>query len=189
MASENDTDNLRAVWQSQAAESTSLASGEIRNKVEQMEKNMRRRTYDLYAALTLSSLAIVAVAVLFTNAALTIGAALTLCGFGYLAYEVQQSRRAAPSVGDGTVASVGYHRALLQHQRDFHRKHLWLRVLSLAPGGIIFFAGLAAAQPGLAPFIYFPLATFIVAILMIIPMNRRAAVKLQRKIDELDRLQ
>jgi len=189
MAGENHTDNARAVWKSQTADITHLAPAEIRSRFEQMEKKMRRSTYDLYAALTLSSLVIVGISALFPSPALTIGAALTLCGFGYLVYEVHQSRRAAPSADDGAVASVEYHRALLQHRRDFHRKRLWLRVFSLTPGGIIFFAGFAAAQPQLAPVIYFQLGTFIVAIILSIPLNRRAAIKLQREIDQLDRLQ
>lgn len=188
MSIENDNDHACAVWQGQDATSARLAPDEIRKRVEQMEKKMRRSTYGLYLAVMLSSFTIIGIAILFSHPVLIIGAALTVCGLGYIAYEVRHSRRSAPSVDDGSWTSVGYHRALLQRRRDFHRKRLWLRILSLAPGGILFFAGFAAAQPRLAPFIYVQLATFILAIILIIPMNRQAAMRLQHEIDELDRL-
>ena len=187
MASEKHSDEARAVWQSQPAE-TPPTPDVTRRNAEQMEKKMRRDTYGLYAALISSAIVIVGIAALFPNAMLITGASLTLCGFGYLAYEVHQRRRADSAIDQGTTTSVDYQRALLQHRRDFHRKRLWLGVLSLAPGGILFFAGFAAAQPRLAPFIYFQLATFITAIVLIIPLNRRAAMRLQRDIDALDRL-
>jgi len=89
---------------------------------------------------------------------------------------------------DGAAASVEYHRALLQHRLEFHRNRLWLRVLMLAPGGVLFFLGFAAARPDLAKLIYVELATFVVAVLMIVPVNRKAAAKLEAQIANLTNL-
>ena len=58
----------------------------------------------------------------------------------------------------------------------------------LAPGGIVFFTGLAAALPKMAPFVWFQLATFVLAVSLIVPLNRRAAAKLRRELAELDAL-
>jgi hypothetical protein len=173
---------MSSLWQNQTAELTRLTPG----RIEEMEKKMRRNTYGLLAAIICSAVVIVGIAALRPNITLTIGAILTLCGFGYFAYEVISSRRRMPSPVD---VAIDYQRALMRHQIEFHRTRLWLRVFAIAPGGVLFFIGFAAALPKLAPFIYLQLATFMIAIALIVPMNRRAAVKLQRQIDELDRLQ
>jgi len=44
-------------------------------------------------------------------------------------------------------------------------------------------------MPKLAPIVYLELGDVMIAIALIVPLNRRAAVKLQRQLDELDRLQ
>jgi hypothetical protein len=170
------------LWQSQSAESTRLTA----RRLEEMEKKMRRTVYDFFSAMSCIAIVIVGIAVRFPNVTLMIGAVLTLCGFGYLAYEVISSRRGVPSPAE---VSIDYQRALMRHRIEFHRKRLWLRVVALTPGGILFFLGFAAALPKLAPFIYVQLATFLVAIALMVPLNKRAAVRLQRQIDELDRMQ
>ncbi len=187
MGVENQDEQLRAVWQSQHTES-SITSDEIRRRVVQMEKRASRSRYNLYIALLFSSIVVVSIAVLFANWLFLAGAALTVCGFACLAYEVFDHRRRTPAAADGAPPSLEFHRALLQHRLEFHRKRLWLRVLILAPGGLLFFVGFAVARPDLAPFIYFQLATFVVAIMLIVPANRKAAVKVERQINELDRL-
>lgn len=182
-------DDLRVLWQSQpSAEPARLTDEEIRQRVERMEKHMRRQTMDLYAALILSSIVILGLAALFPHPAMTAGAVLILCGFGYLAYEIRQARRSAPAAVDGAPA-VDHQRALLRHRLDFHRKRLWLRVAALTPGGILYFTGFAAARPDLAPLIYVQLATFLLIMAAMVPLNRRHALHLQRQIDDLDRLQ
>ena len=156
--------------------------------VEQMEKKIRRNRIDLAVALVLISIVIVAMAVAFGSPLLRAGAVVMLAGFGFLTCEVVRHSRRAPVAADGATTSIDYHRALLEHRIEFHRTRLWLRVLSLAPGGVLFFLGFAAARPDLAPFIYVQLATFVIAIALVVPMNRRAAAKLEDQIGELERL-
>jgi membrane protein implicated in regulation of membrane protease activity len=170
------------LWQSQSAESTPLTAA----RLAEMEKKMRRTRYDFYAAIIGIAIVIVGIAVLFPNVTLTIGAVLTLCGFGYLAYEVIASHRGTPSPAD---VSIDYQRALMRHRIEFHRKRLWLRVAALTPGGVLVFLGFAAVLPKLSMFIYLQLATFLMAIALMVPLNRRAAFRLQQQVDELDRLQ
>jgi Flp pilus assembly protein TadB len=170
------------LWQSQSAESTRLTA----RTLEEMEKKMRRAIYDFYAAVICIAIVVVGIAALFPSITLTIGAVLILCGFGFLTYEVISSLRGMPSPAE---VSIDYQRALMLNRIEFHRKHLWLRVVALTPGGILFFLGLAAALPKLAPFIYLQLATFLVAIALMVPMHKREAARLQRHMDELDRMQ
>jgi len=153
-----------------------------------MEKQMRRNVFDLYVALSLSSIVVVGLAVLFANTLLVLGAVLTVCGAAFLAHEVLDHRRRAPAADNGAAPSLEYHRAFLRHQLAFYRKGVWFRMLVLAPGGVLFFIGFAVARPDLALLIDFQLATFAVAIIVMVPANRRAAAKLERRIHELEQL-
>lgn len=185
MDTENNED-VRAAWQTQSAQTLTLE--EIRQSVERMEKRMRREKVGLMVALVGTSVVVVGIAILFAQPLLVAGAAATVAGQAFLAWEVTQHGRRRPVAENGATVSVDYQRALLRHRLDFHRKRLWLRVLALAPGGVLFFLGFAAARPDLAVMMYFQLATFIVGIALIVPANRRAAAKLERQIVEIDRL-
>jgi hypothetical protein len=179
-----EPDDVAALWRAQTPETVHPTIEEMR----QMERKMRRDTINFVVVLVLVSAGIVAIAVMFRHPLLTVGAIVSLAGFAFLAFEVFGHRRRAPVAEDGAAASVEYHQALLQHRLEFHRHRLWLRVLALAPGGVLFFLGFAAARPDLATLIYVELATFVVAVLMIVPVNRRAAAKLEAQIAQLTNL-
>ena len=181
-------DDLGALWRTQTPETARPNLEEMRRVLEQMERKMRRSTIDVVVAMALTSAAIVSIAVLFRHPLLTVGAIAALAGGAFLVFEVLQHRRGAPVAENGAAASIEYHRALLQHRLEFHRKRLWLRVLTLAPGGVLFFLGFAAARPDLAALIYVELATFVVVIMLIVPVNRRAAAKLEHQIADLTSL-
>jgi len=109
------------LWQSQSAESVRLTAGEL----EKMEKKMRRAIYDFYAAVICIAIVVVGIAALFRNVTLTIGAVLTLCGFGFLTYEVISSLRGMPSPVD---ASIDYQRALTRNRIEIWHGKLAQRV-------------------------------------------------------------
>ena len=183
-----EPDDLGALWRTQTPETAHSNLEEMRRVLEQMERKMRRSTIDFVAALVLSSAAIVWLAVAFRHPLLTAGAVVTVAGFAFLAFEVFQHRRRAPVAENGAAASIEYHRALLQHRLEFCRNRLLLRVLTFAPGGVLFFLGLAAARPQIAALAYFQLATFVLIIMMIVPINRKAAAKLEHQIANLTNL-
>jgi len=178
-------EEIRAVWQGQP--SNTLNTDDIRRRVEVMERKTRRDRIDFAVAFVLITIVLVGIAILFPHPLLTAGAALTLFGLGILAGEVIQHRRSAPAP-ESAASSLDYQRALLQHRIEFCRKGLWLRIAALAPGGVMFFAGFAAARPDLAPFLYFQLATFVFALLLVVPVNRKAAARLEREIRDLEQL-
>ena len=180
--------DVRDWWRSQDTADVRVAPDEIRRRILEMETRARRSTYDLYAAVILTSMTIVALAASAPHWVQSAGGALLIAGLAFLAHEVHRSRRTAPSAQDGSAAALDYHRALLRHQLEFHRKRLWLRVLTLAPGGIVFFIGLALARPALAPIAWLQLATFAVAVMAIVPANRRAAARYEREIAALEEL-
>jgi len=183
-----EPDDVRALWRTQTPEISPSNFEEMRRVVGQMERKMRRSRIDFVAAIVLSSATIAALAVMFPHPLFTLGAIVTLAGGALLVFEVLQHWRRAPVAENGAAPSIEYHRALLQHQLDFHRHGLWLRVLTLAPGGVLFFLGFAAARPDLAALIYFQLATFVVIMIMIVPLNRKRAAKLENEIAHLTSL-
>jgi hypothetical protein len=158
-------------------------------QLQRMERSMRRKTTDLLVAMVLASATMIWLATVFRHPLVTAGAILSVAGLAFLAFEVLRHRSRAPVAENGAAGSIEYHRALLQHRIEFHRHRLWLRVVTLAPGGVIYFLGLAAARPALAPFFYVELATFFAGVALIIPANRRAAAKLERQLADLTRLQ
>jgi hypothetical protein len=180
-----EPDDVAALWRAQAPETTQPNLEEMRRVLERMERKMRRNTIDLVVATVLISAAIVWLAVAFRHPLLTVGAIVSVAGLAFLTFEVLRHRRRVPVAENGAAASIEYHRALLQHQLEFHRTRVWLRVLMLAPGGVLFFLGFAAARPDLAALIYVELAAFVLGVAMIIPANPRAAAKLKRQIASL----
>ncbi len=183
MNTNNDHEEVRTAWQMQTAE---INAAEVRRTIQEMERRMRRERIDFFLAIALSSIVLVGIAVLFANPLLICGALATVGGLVFLAYEMRRHDRRAPAAENGGTVSVDYHRALLRHRLEFHRKGLWSRVLALAPGGVLFFLGFAAARPDLALLIYFQLASFVIAVFLIVPLNQRAAAKLKQQIAELD---
>ncbi|HWS71446.1 MAG TPA: hypothetical protein VN605_05000, partial [Thermoanaerobaculia bacterium] len=130
----------------------------------------------------------VALAALTPNTMQSIGAVLTILALAFVASEVRRAHAADASlVEDGGSPSIAAYRAMLQRQWKFHSVRVWLRVLVLAPGGLLFFAGFAAARPDLAIIAYVQLATLAVALIAMVPLNRRMAARIRLELDELPR--
>lgn len=178
-------DNVQALWQSQNTETFRLTAEEIRRRNQEMEKKERRAIFDMYLAAAVCSIGMVIMTSLKPTLLQIIGLALSIAGLTLLASMVQHSRAAAPSPEAGDAASIDYHRAILERRLEFCRTRLWQRILAVGPGPLLFSIGFALAHPELAPIMYVQIATFILAVISIVPLNRRAVVKLQRKIDEL----
>ncbi|HUR79959.1 MAG TPA: hypothetical protein VM733_04295 [Thermoanaerobaculia bacterium] len=184
----DEWNDLLSLWQTQTPDSPFPKPDDVRRLVGKMERVRRRQRWDFCVALMLVSATIVALALIFDHPLLRAGAAASLIGFAFLTYEILDHSRRSPRPENGEVPSIQYHRALLEHGLAFHRTRLWLRVLSVAPGGVLFFLGFAAARPSLAPVIYVELATFALAVSLIVPVNRKAAAKLERQLEQLEHL-
>ena len=185
MPTDEPKDDLPVAWQEQPVPKAVLNLEDMRRLNEHAEKAMRRRMIGFVLAVTLSSVVIGGIAAIFSGTLLKIGAVALIAGLVVLAAEVARHWRKAPAP---EVSSIDYQRALLRHRMEFHRKRLWLRVVILAPGGVLFFLGFAVARPQLAPIIAIELATFALAMILIVPANRRAAARIEKEIAELERL-
>ena len=153
-----------------------------------MEKQARRQRFDYYLAYALISLTVITFALLARNAWIVAGAALTVAGFGSIAWHVRRSRTFVRShAEDGSEPSIDFQRALLEQQLALAEKHLWLRVAAVTPGPLLFSIGFAIAYPHAAPIIYVQMATFILVVIAIVPLNRRKAARVRAQLDALTR--
>jgi amino acid permease len=179
------TDSIQALWQTQNSTAFRLAAEELQRRNREMEKKLRRTIFDLYLAAALCSVVIIVMASLKPTLLQTVGAAISVLGLFVLARLVHAVRKIVPSP---ELGAIDYHRAFLERQLEFCRTRLWLRMAAVAPGPLVFLIGFAMAHPNLAPLLYAQIATFVVVVIAIVPLNRRAVVRLQRQIDELGRL-
>jgi hypothetical protein len=183
MPTDSERDDLPALWQSQAPTGFRMHPDDIRRRIEQMETSSRRTVIDFYLFFGAMAIFVIFFAAVSPNALLTSGAALTILGLGCLTWLVRRNNPPAEA-----SASIDHYRMLLERRRDFALRGVWLRVLAIAPGPLLFSLGLAAAYPKAAPMVWFQIATFVIVLVAIFPINRRAAAKVQRQIDELGRL-
>jgi hypothetical protein len=159
--------------------------------MEQMEKKLRRRTVDGYLMCGFLLVFFAGWMIVSPDPIQILGAAMTMAGMGYLAWQLRQNRWRETPAGDiGNTASADFLRTELARQRDFHRgRTFWVRIAVLFPGPMVFFAGFARAHPEVIKMIRVEAITFVLLILAAIPLNWWMARKYQRQLDGLDRLQ
>ena len=181
-------DDVVALWQTQRSEGFRMSNEEIRNRIESMNRKMRRRTFDGY--LVCAALIVFFAGWMFVgmNSLQLAGATLTIIAVSYMAWQIRANRFRTPSID--VVDTLEHLRRELVRQRDFHRgTRFWSRMLLLFPGGLIFFAGFARAHPEVVRMIRFETISFIVFAIAAIPLNMWMARRYQKQIDALARLQ
>jgi hypothetical protein len=190
MTDKPDLIDVKAVWQSQSTEDTTMSLDEIRGKIGQLEKKLRKR--DLKAVI--GALIVMAgfTRNLFIHTTLIeeIGSVLTLIGAAYIAYQLFliRKKRVSPRVSEtGPSASANFYRGELERQRDFHRGlWFWSRVVIFLPGPLVFLLGRAVAHPELIHQIRMTATLFLLVVAVAVPLNLRLARKYQHDIDDLD---
>jgi hypothetical protein len=194
MMTESPSGDVRDAWQNQKVEPFRMSPGEIRKKIGQFDKKIRRRNFIVFAVCFFEIACFSCFYFIFPNLIQRIGALLTVLGMGYLVYQVRlnqlQKREAGITVAKvGKEASVDFYRAELQRQRDFHCGiWFWSRLVMIVPGPLVFFVGFELAYPVLATYIRWEAATFLFFAALAIPLNLRLARKYQKQIEELETL-
>jgi len=209
MANDSQPDDVVTLWQAQGSDGFRMSTEDIHRKIETMDRVMRRGAFDVYLVCAMTIVLAITAMFLGLNSVEMLGAILGIIGFSYLAWQIRQNRfRGAAAGTAGYTASLDHLRTELARQRDFHRgARLWSRVLLLAPGMLVFFAGFAQAHPEVlwikattrvggaslptleVLMIRFEIIAFVVLDIAAIPLNLRMARRYQRQIDELSRLQ
>ena len=187
MADELRPDEIPDLWHNQPVEPANMSIDEVRRKAQRFEAKTRRGfgiTVGLFIFLASGYASFL---YFFPGTMQRIGASLTLAGYVYGAYRLR--KRGLPGIvpaGPASATCAAY-RMELARQRDF-----CLGVGSLlaafVPGPVVFIMGFVAADLG--PLKAVGLATLLVLSPFVvgIPLNRRAARKLQGEIDTLDAL-
>jgi hypothetical protein len=208
MANDSRPDDVVTLWQAQGSDGFRMSTEDIHRKIETMNRVLRRQAFDVY--LVCAMMIVIAISAIFLglNTLETLGAILGIIGFSYLAWQIRQKRfRGAATGNAGDTASLDHLRTELARQRDFHRgARLWSRMLLLAPGLLVFFAGFAQAHPEVlwikattrfagaslptleVQIIRLEIITWVVVNIAAIPLNLWKARRYQRQIDELSRL-
>lgn len=193
MRADTPLDDIRELWSSQATGTFRLSLDEVHARMERYNRRSRRTSFDVILTSVCVIFINIAAMVLFHNLLLRVGAILTIASFGYLAWETRSSGReekeaARLAAESGTIDAVAFHREQLRRQQQRHSGiRFWRRWLILLPG-ITFFLGFAQARPDLTAYAWVQAITFVIAIVIMIPLNRRAVRQLQKRIDELDQL-
>lgn len=191
MADERRGDGVLDLWHTQHTEGFRMTSEQMRTRSEQMERRLRRMTWDYWLASVLIAIVIGGMTALAPSPLQIAGAALAILGGGFLAYEVGQIRiRRSAAIDAAGDPAIAFQRAQLRRQLEFARKgRVWRRVILLAPGPLLFFFGFARAHPNLAPIMYVQMLTFVVVAAAIVPLGLRMRRRIEQQLAELDQLE
>jgi hypothetical protein len=189
------SDPIIQAWQESAAEAPLPPLAELRAGADRFHRAIRLRNRLEYGASVLVVLCFTAYVFLLPNPIARIGAALVVLGTFYVVWQLHRRASAVdvPAV-EGALPLLAHQRAQLVRQRDALAK-VWLwYLLPFAPGLAVMMFGPTIARDPAALFhmgwgdtssILFVVAVFA----GIWWLNRRAARKLQKAIDEINALQ
>lgn len=184
---------FKHLWKDQPTETLTFSVEEIRKKANAFQRQIAWRNGIEYFAAALVVLCFSFYIWKFPFPLMRIGSVLIIFGSLVVVHQLHKraSRRSMPADSGGTTSSHFY-RAELVRQRDALRD-VWLwYVAPFIPGMVVFRWGVeselihqAAGHPHFAKG---PVANLSIVLVMLIVLwiNRRAAGKLQRKIDQLD---
>jgi hypothetical protein len=165
-----------------------MSTEEIHERIETMNRKLRRRTIDGYLICAVLIVFFIAWMIVGMNSLQLVGAVLIIVSVSYLAWQIRVNR--FRRLGGETQNTVEHLRTELARQREFHwGARFWSRMLPLVSGGLVFFAGFAQAHPEVVRMIRFEAITLVVLGLAAIPLNMWMARRYQKQIDALARLQ
>lgn len=186
MPNEPLPEDIPSFWQSQPVDNTPMPLEEIRRKAQQFENRIARRNLREYAGAALGIAIFTFYIFHFPGIWVRTGSALVIAGMVCIVIQIHRS--AAPSdlpVDLAFTASLEFHRRELVRQRNLLRSVLWWYIGPLVPGLLVFTA--AVLPPHRAGWVFcLELLLYFGVFAGIVSLNRRAAVRLDRQISELD---
>jgi len=187
----SEENNMKQAWQSQPTEGVRMSIAEVHAKASTFQSKIFWRNLREYA--------VAAIVVLFfgyrfaytADPFIRAGMALIVAGTCYLVWQlhVRGSSRELPQEA-GLSNSIDFQRTQLIRQRDM-LANIWSWYLGpLLPGMVVLMAAVGHATVGRVPHAWLFTAIYIGVIVVVFgaidQLNRRAARRLQRQIDELD---
>jgi hypothetical protein len=182
-------DDLRSQWQSQPPEGGSMSLEEVRVQARQFQKRIRKRNIREYSTMVFMWVMAIPLAVFLRSFPLVL-AALGLCLAGTLVIAYQFRKRMGTRLSQAEVASMScleFYRRELERQRDANLSIWSWYILPMIPGAaMIAIAEGFMFRPPVGLFVtLFWVIAFTVGFILTGVANKRAARRLQQKIDEL----
>lgn len=174
----------RGLWQTQPTERTRFTVTEITARAARLEGRVSRRNRREYIASAVVVVVFGSYLFLFPNPLMRAGSVLTILAAAFISWHLH--RRGTPSLSPaelGQVTSLDSYRRELEQQRDLLRG-VWLWYLApFVPGFVLFSAGAAKRSAwGFAGMMAF----YLLVLAGVWYLNHRAALRLQREIDQLN---
>jgi hypothetical protein len=187
MADKSRPDDLCRVWQNQPLENIAMPIEEIRSRSQQLHNRIQRRNLREYLAAVIVVIAFGFYIYKFADPLIRIGSGLIIAGVMWAMY--QMHRRTAPRNLPGDLALAGsleFYKQELVRQRDALRSVWTWYILPMVPGLAVFMVGTRPTHVlAIMPF----LGMLAVVFFGVRWLNRKAAMRLDRQIAELERLQ
>jgi hypothetical protein len=179
-------DDIGRLWREQRGEDGPMSLEEIKVRAKKLGRIIRMRNLLEYGAAAVVVLVILRRMAIATDPLLMrIGGWLILAAVGFVVYYMHTRGWVPTPATDGI--SVAYYRAELVRQRDLLRSVWWWYLLPFVPGFLLVTIGRVAAEPERAPRAAVGAMIGLGITLGIGLLNDRAAKKIQRDIDALDR--
>ena len=183
----DEKDHLRAQWQSQPPEGGRMSLEEIRAQAQAFQKRLRNRNIREYSAMVLSIVMGIALSPFFRPFPL-VGVALVLCMAGTLVIAHQFRKRMSTRSFTAAAASMScreFYLRELERQRDANLSIWSWYILPMLPGAAMLCVAISR-MPGFGSRVGLIYAVlFAIAFVVVGKLNKRKAVQLQQKIDEL----
>ena len=180
--------DLKALWRNQEPETHPMSLELIHARA--FQSRIQVRNLIEYVACAAVIAIFLGYAVFLPHLLIKLGSVMIVVGAAVMAWQLHRRASARTlRAGASAESSLAFHRAELVRQRDALRSAVWWYIAPIAPGMAVFVAGLHRAGPGGSLANLAPLGVLIGLYLVVWTlMNRSAARRLQREIDEIDQL-
>jgi len=178
--------DLDKLWKELCSNPVQISPDDLRREARKLRFRLRLRNWFVMGVCSVIIAAYAFFCFRSKTALERIGAALSIAGAANVI--VQFLRRPARTMPDsGAIESIRFYRAELERHRDFHRaKGIGSWLLPVLPGPIIFNLAFALDRPMFAPIVTLQMAVFLMAAIIVVPLNLRMARRYQRRLDALD---
>ena len=180
-------DDLTSLWKTQTEERPIMLN-EIRSKATRFEREIRWRNLLEYGAAVIVVGAFSRLLWIGSHALVRTGAALIVLATLYVVYRIHRYAFATTMPENVALTTCqDFHRGQLVRHRDLLRSTWMWYLLPFVPGLLVLQIGRAAADPGRAPQVAMSAMISALVFLGIGWLNQRAARKLDREIEALER--
>ena len=183
-------DDLKHLWKEQPVTTADFSIDELKVEARRMHRRIAFRNAREYAACVVVVCVFAFYVDRFSYPSMRLGSILIMLATLFVAWQLKRraSNQAVPTTAGGQTW-IQFQRLQLIRQRDALRSAWLWYVAPFVPGVVVFRWGVETELPIDGPFARGWLANLFVALVFlgIAALNRHAAGKLQRRIDELDR--